>query len=85
MLGCALWLAPRGLFDRATARALAATGAAGLCMAIPAWLLASRGALLAVPVAGAAYLAALVLTGGLDRAEVRRVVALLRRRAPGVA
>jgi O-antigen/teichoic acid export membrane protein len=85
MLGCALRLSPRGLFDRALLRALAATGLAGLAMVLPAWLLASRGPLLAVPAAGAAYLAALVATGGLDRAQVQRAVAILLRRAPGAA
>ena len=78
VLLCGIWLAPRGIFDRRFWRSLGPALASGVAMVIVARLLSAMSSFVAAPVAVAAYVACLWITGGLDdnlTAELRQFVA----------
>ena len=77
VLGCGIWLAPRGLFDRRFWQSLLPALASGAAMVAVARLLTSLSSFIAGPIAVAADAVCLWLTGGLKEsfiAELRRVV-----------
>ena len=67
MVGLGVWLAPRGIFDRALFKQLGLVLLAGGVMVACAKLLAFTSPFVAAPIALGVYLAALWLVGGVDR------------------
>jgi hypothetical protein len=78
VLGYGIWLAPRGIFDRQFFRSLGPALASAAAMVVVARLLDSMNPFVAAPVAVAAYVGCLWMTGGLHEAviaELREFVA----------
>jgi O-antigen/teichoic acid export membrane protein len=89
VLGCGIWLAPRGLFDRRFWRSLFPALVSGAAMVAVARALYLTSSFIAAPIAVTAYVGGLWITGGLNEsfiAEFRRLVesrvARLRRTPP---
>ena len=89
VLGCGIWLAPRGIFDRRFWRSLVPALVSGAAMVAAARALLSMSSFLAAPIAVGAYVGCLWITGGLDEAfisELRRLassrLARVRRTRP---
>lgn len=80
MFAAGAWLAPRGIFDRGVVRTLLAALLAGAAMAGVAHLLSGFTAWLAAPAAFVTYLAALLLTGGTDKQQLKGLLRMLSRR-----
>jgi O-antigen/teichoic acid export membrane protein len=87
VLGCGVWLAPQGIFDRRFFRSLLPAFASGVAMIAVARALYFTSSFVAAPIAVTAYVACLWFTGGVDASvisELRRLVAArlswLRRR-----
>jgi O-antigen/teichoic acid export membrane protein len=70
MVAGAIWLAPRGIFDRSVLRGLGLAAVAGCAMAATARLLSGITPFVAAPLAVVAYVACLSVTGGLDKAQL---------------
>jgi O-antigen/teichoic acid export membrane protein len=71
MVASAIWLSPRGIFDRSLIRPFVQTAAAGGAMAIVARLLSGLSSFLAAPIAVAAYVGCLWAVGGLGKEQLR--------------
>jgi O-antigen/teichoic acid export membrane protein len=74
MVGLGIWLAPRGIFDRALFRQLGLLLVAGAAMVTTAWIFSFTSAFVAAPISIGVYVACLWLVGGIDR----ELVAALR-------
>lgn len=78
VLGCGVWLAPRGIFDRRFWRSMVPALASGVAMVAVARTLHFTSSFVAAPIAVTAYAACLWITGGVDTSvifELRRLVA----------
>lgn len=80
MVAAGIWLAPRGLFDRALGRRFAAALASGGAMAATALLTRGLTPFASFPLALASYVVCLRLLGGLDDQQVGIFRDMLRRR-----
>jgi O-antigen/teichoic acid export membrane protein len=76
-------LAPRGIFDRRFARGLALGGLSGLVMVATARALSRWSAFAVAPLAVAAYIVTLWLTGGVEKHQVAAVRELVRAKLTG--
>jgi O-antigen/teichoic acid export membrane protein len=79
MFSAGAWLAPRGILDRGVLRTMACAFLAGGAMAGVAHLLSSLSSWIAAPAAIATYLAALLITGGTDRQQLRSLLGMMKR------
>ena len=79
MIGCGVWLAPQGIFDRAFGRLLLLVSVSGTAMAVVGQLALPLSAYVAAPLALAAYGLVLWLTGGIDTDHLQAVRSALRR------
>jgi O-antigen/teichoic acid export membrane protein len=80
VLGCGIWLAPRGIFDRRFWHSLVPALVSGAAMVVVARVLHSTTSFIAAPVAVTAYVGCLWMTGGLDESLVRELRALVTSR-----
>jgi Na+-driven multidrug efflux pump len=86
LVAVALYMIPRGVINRALAKALGKGALAGIAMAAAALGLRSVEPWLAAPIAAVVYFGALYLVGGVDMTQINRVTdgiknKLARRRA----
>jgi O-antigen/teichoic acid export membrane protein len=79
MLVAGVCIAPRGIMDRAFARTAVLTAFAGAVMACVALLLSNINPWIAAPISVAAYVAALVGVGVLDRGQIAALRSLFAR------
>ena len=70
---CGVWFAPRGLFDRRLVRTLGSAALAGAAMAAVAFLLRSLSSFVAAPIALAAFVVALIVTGGVEKSQFEAI------------
>ena len=80
VIGCGIALAPRGIFDRRFTRSVLLALLSGGVMALAAHLMKSLNPFVAAPFAVAAYVVALVATGGIDKAQLAAARALIGRK-----
>ena len=83
VLGCGIWLAPRGIFNRGFWRSLIPAFVSGTAMVAIARALHLISSFVAAPIAVMAYVGCLWITGGVDEgfiAELRRLVMSARSR-----
>ena len=80
VLGCGIWLAPRGIFDRQFRRSLVPALVSGACMAIVARVLHEVTSFVAAPIAITVYIGCLWTTGGLDEAFISELRGLVTSR-----
>jgi O-antigen/teichoic acid export membrane protein len=80
VIGCGIALAPRGIFDRRFARSVLLALLSGGVMALAAHLMKSLNPFVAAPFAVAAYVIALVATGGIEKAQLAAARALIARK-----
>ncbi len=71
VVACGIGLTPRGVFERSLLRSLSLAAVAGALMAVAAWLMRPvLSPFLAAPLSLCVYLAALWLTGAIDKAQI---------------
>lgn len=80
IVGAGVVLAPRGIFDTALLRGLLKPLLGAFAMAAAAILLSDVTPFIAAPIAVTAYALTLWLTGGVDRAHLAAVIAVLKRK-----
>ncbi|HEY6558874.1 MAG TPA: flippase [Polyangiaceae bacterium] len=80
MLSGALYLVPKGIFERALLRRLALAALAGVAMAAVARALSSFSSFVAAPAALLAYAGCLLLTGGIEPSERSALIGVVKRR-----
>jgi O-antigen/teichoic acid export membrane protein len=80
MVAGAIYLAPRGVFDRGTLRSLGLASVSGAAMVLVGRALSSTTSWLAAPVSLAAYCGCLLLTGAVSLSELASVRAMFSRR-----
>jgi O-antigen/teichoic acid export membrane protein len=77
VLVCAVWLVPRGMFDRRFLRTSGSAVLGGLAMAGVAYALRSINSFVAAPVAVIAYAAAVWFSGGVDEGFVSTIRSMM--------
>jgi hypothetical protein len=89
MIGCGVWLAPKGVFDGKLMRVVAFTLVSGVGMIAIAQLVKPLGPFVAAPLSLAAYAAGLWLMGVVDKAQLTAIVSAVLRKpavlAPAVS
>ena len=80
MVAFGIWLAPRGIFDRALFRQLGLLLFCGAVMGAVAWAFSFTSAFVAAPISVAAYAACLWLVGGVDRELIGTVRSTIARK-----
>ncbi len=80
VIACGIALAPRGIFDRRFARSVLLALLSGAAMALAAQLLKSINPFVAAPFAVAAYVIALVASGGVEKAQLTAARAFVARK-----
>jgi O-antigen/teichoic acid export membrane protein len=80
VIACGVVLAPRGIFDRRFARSVLLAVLSGGAMALVAHLMKSINPFLAAPFAVAAYVGALIATGGIEKTQLAAARALISRK-----
>jgi O-antigen/teichoic acid export membrane protein len=80
MVVAGVYLAPRGIFTKELVKRLILTFVSGLAMVGVAKLLRGFSPFLSAPIAIAAYLVALVVSGGLDKQRLQELKALFGRK-----
>ncbi len=80
MVAGGLWLLPRGIVNRALARSIGLTLAAGAVMAVVARLLSGSPVLVSAPCAVLAYAASLWAMGGVDEQQLALVRSVVARK-----
>ena len=81
MIAFGIALTPRGVFDRKFGRLTVIVLASGVAMIVVAYLARPFGPYVAAPLSLASYVAALLLAGGIDRAQLAAFRAALRSRS----
>ena len=80
MVAAGIWLAPRGLFDRAFGKLFLAALASGAAMAAAALAMRDLSPFVSTPLAVLAYLGCLRLVGGLDDQQIATFRQMVSRR-----
>lgn len=80
LVAVALYMIPGGVIDRALAKVLTKGALAGGAMTLVAWALGRINPWIAAPIALLTYFGALYLLGGIDTAQLRRVVEGVRNK-----
>jgi O-antigen/teichoic acid export membrane protein len=80
VIALAVFLVPRGIFDRRFWRTIFLAGVAGLSMAAVARLLRGWSPFLVAPIAVVAYVTTLRLTGGIDQDQARSIREFVQRK-----
>jgi O-antigen/teichoic acid export membrane protein len=80
VVGCGIWLAPRGVFNRELGKSLFLASVSGAVMALAAWLTKPISLYLAVPVAVSAYAATAWLTGALQPSTIDMIKSFASRK-----
>jgi O-antigen/teichoic acid export membrane protein len=81
VLGMAVWIAPRGIFDRDFLGSALLTVLAGAAMIAAGWLLRGISPFLAAPISVLAYAGVLLATGGMDKQHLLAIRGFVTRRA----
>jgi O-antigen/teichoic acid export membrane protein len=83
MLGCGIYILPKGIFDRAFANGIGRALLAGCAMAGTAMACAGLGPFIAAPASVLTYAAAIYLLGGIDRETLLMLRSIVRRKTGG--
>jgi O-antigen/teichoic acid export membrane protein len=84
VVGCGLWMLPRGAVDRHVFKSLFLSAISGVAMAGVAWLGRGFSAYAIAPAAVLAYVLALRLTGAIDKEQVAGLQSFMARKFAGV-
>jgi Na+-driven multidrug efflux pump len=85
MIGCGVWLAPKGVFDKKLLRVVAFTLAAGVGMIVIAQVVRPLGSFVGAPLSLAAYVAGLWLMGVVDKNQLAAIVGAVLRKPEALA
>ncbi|HET9830880.1 MAG TPA: oligosaccharide flippase family protein [Vicinamibacterales bacterium] len=85
MIGCGVWLAPKGVFDQKLMRVVAFTLVSGAGMIAAAQLVKPFGPFVAAPLSLAAYAAGLWLMGVVDKDQLTAIASAVMRKPAALA
>jgi len=85
MIGCGVWLAPKGVFDRKLMRVVALTLLSGAGMIVIAQLVKPLGPFVAAPLSLATYAGGLWLMGVVDKDQLTAIVGAVLRKPAALA